>query len=81
MTAPDDMTWAEKVVVYTARSLTSRGVKAFRAMKRETGITPEEYAKAKASSIAKGFLNKRGAITPKGSNTVDDLSRFPSRPA
>jgi hypothetical protein len=49
--------------------------------RRHTGISPERYEAAKASRIARKFLNKAGAVTTAGRNArpATDLSRLMDR--
>lgn len=72
--APDEVAWAEKVVLSATRSLKSSyaGIKdyRFREALRDTGITRVEWDEAKASLIQKGMLNNAGAITDKGKNAI-----------
>ena len=72
--APDEVTWAEKVVLSATRSLKSSyaGIKdyRFREALQDTGITRVEWDGAKASLIQKGMLNNAGAITDKGKNAI-----------
>lgn len=72
--APDETPWTEKVVLSATRSLKSSyaGIKDYRLREaiRETGITKDEWDKAKESLIQKGMLNKAGAITDKGRNAI-----------
>jgi len=72
--APDDVTWAEKVVLAATIGLKSSyaGIKdyRFREALQDTGITRVEWDGAKASLIQKGMLNNAGAITDKGKNAI-----------
>lgn len=72
--APDEVTWAEKVVLSATRSLKSSyaGIKdyRFREALRDTSITRVEWDIAKASLIQKGMLNNAGSITDKGKNVI-----------
>lgn len=64
----------EKIVLAATRSLKSSygGVKNLRYVEahRITGITTEEWEKAKASLIKLKLLNKAGAITANGRNAI-----------
>jgi hypothetical protein len=71
---PDEVSWAEKVVLSATRSLKSSyaGIKDYRFQEalKDTGITKPEWDQAKETLIRKGFLNKSGAITDKGRNAI-----------
>ena len=72
--APDEVPWAEKVVLSATRSLKSSyaGIKdyRFREALKDTGITKPEWDQAKEALIKKGLLNKAGAITDTGRNAI-----------
>jgi hypothetical protein len=64
----------EEIVLHATAGLKSSygGIKDFRmseAMK-ETGIAAADYLSAKEALIARGLLDKRGAITPMGRNAI-----------
>jgi len=67
-----EMPWEEKTVLIFTASLKSSyaGIKNYRYHEahRESGITLAEWEAAKVSLIAKGYLNKAGAITVDGRN-------------
>jgi hypothetical protein len=71
---PDEVSWAEKVVLSATRSLKSSyaGVKdyRFREALKDTGITKAEWDAAKESLIKKKMLNAAGAITNDGKNAI-----------
>ena len=73
--APEALTWAEKVVLVATRSLKSSYMNIsnyrFHEARGQTGITADEWEKSKASLIARGLLNRAGAITPKGRNALE----------
>lgn len=77
-----ELTREQKIVLIATRSLKSsyNGIANYRfsEAKRETGITLEQYNNAKTQLIADGYLNKAGAITPKGKNSIgfDSLYMF-----
>lgn len=68
------LSWEERVVLAASRSLKSSyaGIKEYRKHEAgaKTGILPAEYDNAKLSLIEKGMLNKAGAITNEGRNTI-----------
>lgn len=70
--APAELTADEKSVLKYSKSLKASygGVSNYRfhEANRETGITAEAWDAAKASLQAKGYLDKRGAVTIKGRN-------------
>ncbi len=75
----------EEIVLVATRSLKSSygGIKNYRfhSANEKTGITPDRWRAARDSLIGGGYLNKRGAITPKGRNAIAhlgtrDLSQF-----
>ena len=76
--APGSLSWAETVVLYATRSLKSSyaGVSDYRRKEamEDTGISNDEYSAAKAALIDGKYLNKAGAITPKGKNAYDGFS-------
>ena len=80
--SPDEVSWAEKVVLSATRSYKSSyaGAKDYRFQEalRYTGITKQEWDAAKQSLIQKGMLNKAGAITNSGRNAIGrvDLSQL-----
>ena len=71
---PVELTDDEKLVLTKTRGLKSSyaGVSNYRfvSAQRETGITAERWEAAKASCIARGLLNRAGAITDAGRNVV-----------
>lgn len=66
----------EKIVLAATAGLKASygGIPNFRFTQasRATGITLEQWDAAKTACIAAGYLNKAGAITPKGRNAVGD---------
>ncbi len=74
----EEVSWAEKVVLCATRSYKSSyaGIKdyRFREALQETGITREEWEKAKENLIQNGLLNKAGAITDKGRNAIGNTN-------
>jgi hypothetical protein len=72
--APEEVSLDEEIVLEATSSLKSSygGVKNLRFVEanRYTGISEEEWNVAKMSLIQKKFLNKAGAITPKGRNAI-----------
>lgn len=72
--APNETTWAEKVVLSATRGLKSSygGIKdyRFREALSQTGITKAEWDAAKESLIQKKMLNKAGAIQNSGRNAI-----------
>jgi hypothetical protein len=78
--APDEVTWAEKVVLAATRGLKSSyaGIKdyRFREALKDTGITRVEWDQAKESLIQKGMLNKAGAIQDKGKNAIGHMDLY-----
>lgn len=83
--APEELPWAEKVVLAATRSFKSsymgrdRRDMANREMENifakdlgSTHISKQEWDAAKQSLIQKGMLNKAGAITDKGRNAIGD---------
>lgn len=74
--AKAEMSWAEMVVLVATRSLKSSygGRTRFDEAKSDTGITLAEWDAAKASLIARGMLNKAGAITTEGKNAAGSKS-------
>lgn len=76
--APAELTWAEKVVLVATRSLKSSyaGISDYRFVEanRETGITRLDWDTAKQALIARGMLNKQGAIQISGKNAVGSTS-------
>jgi len=76
--APDEVTWAEKVVLSATRSYKSSyaGIKDYRFHEalKDTGIKKSEWDEAKQNLIQKGFLNKAGAITDKGKNAIGNTN-------
>lgn len=74
--APQKVSLDEEIVLEATSSLKSSygGVKNLRFVeaRRYTGISEEDWNKAKMSLIQKKLLNKAGAITPKGRNTISD---------
>ena len=78
--APDDVTWAEKVVLAATIGLKSSyaGIKdyRFREALQDTGITRVEWEQAKESLIQKGMLNKAGAIQDKGKNAIGNIRLY-----
>lgn len=73
---PVDLIWEERVVLYASGHLKSShgGIPNLRLVesRKKTGITIPAYDMAKHSLIQKGFLDKRGAITIKGRNIMDE---------
>jgi len=71
---PDEVSWAEKVVLSATRSLKSSyaGIKdyRFREALKDTGITKQEWDAAKESLVQKKMLNAAGAITNDGKNAI-----------
>lgn len=73
-----ELSRAEKIVLVATRSYKSsyagdsmiRYHEAF----RQTGITLADWQNAQADCIAKGLLNKRGAITVSGKNAIEGIS-------
>jgi len=82
----DEVSWAEKVVLSATRSFKSSyaGIKDYRFHEalKDTGINKQEWDDAKKSLIDKGMLNKAGAITDKGRNTIGrtDLRDLKDKP-
>jgi hypothetical protein len=79
--APVELTWEERVVLAATKSLKSSyaGISDYRYHEahRETRITRAEYDAAKGSLIARGMLNKAGAVTVAGKNAKSgDLWRL-----
>lgn len=72
--APTELTWEEKVVLSSIRSLKSsyNGIANYRQTKaiEATGIDATAYDAAKLALIGKGMLNKSGAITDAGKNAI-----------
>lgn len=72
--APIDLTREQKIVLIATRAYKSSyaGISDYRFVEaqRETGITRAQWDEAKASLIARGMLNKAGAITVDGKNAV-----------
>ena len=70
----NEISWEEKVVLSATRSLKSSyaGIPNYRFYEahRDTGITEQEWNVAKSNLISKGMLNKAGAITNSGRNTI-----------
>ena len=68
----------EKIVlIYTATLKSSYGRSKsyrFHSANKEQGISLQEWNKAKTDLIAKGFLNKVGAITSTGKNSISHFS-------
>jgi hypothetical protein len=75
----------EKIVLVATRSLKSsyagQSNYRFSEANRMTGITASEYEAAKTSLVAAGFLNKAGAITPKGRNAAGTQDLYQLRSA
>ena len=78
LTNQADLTFDERTVLVATRSL-----KSFARLKQAqyyTGITEQRYEAAKTSLIARGFLNRQGAITTEGKNQAggyqNDLYRL-----
>jgi hypothetical protein len=71
----EELTQFDKIVLAATRGLKSSyaGIPDYRFSEaaKETGITKDEWQKAKENMINKGYLNKAGAITPKGRNVGD----------
>lgn len=79
-----DLTDDEKTVLVYTKSLKSsyNGISNFRYHEahRRTNITLEQWDAAKASLIAKGLLNKAGALTNEGRNVAEPLRKgMPSK--
>ena len=76
----DKITWPEKVVLSATRGLKSSygGVKNYRFKEAQsiTGITEEEYEKAKSDLIQRKLLNAAGAITPEGRNAIGQKTLY-----
>lgn len=74
LAAPVELTGGERTVLsYTAKLKPSyAGISNYRfhEANRDTGIQPAEWEASKASLIAKGLLNKAGAITDNGRNAL-----------
>lgn len=71
----DDPTWEERVVLHATGYKNSYGGEKnvrFTEARRGTGISQEAYDKAKTSCQAKGWLDKRGAITAVGKTVRGD---------
>lgn len=71
--APTALSWTEKVVLASTRSVKSSyaGIKDYRFHEAQTtGITREEWDAAKAALIARKLLNNAGAITVDGRNAI-----------
>jgi hypothetical protein len=70
-----ELTWPQSVVLVATKSLKSsyggRKNIRFTEANERTGITTQEWETAKAECIAKGLLNRAGAITDDGRNTVE----------
>ena len=80
--APTEQLSADESIVlgYTCRYKSSyAGVSNFRyhKAKRDKGITLERWEAAKLACVARGFLNKAGAITPKGRNYAGEPGTSP----
>lgn len=69
-----ELSQQERIVLIATRSLKSSyaGISDYRfhEANRDTGITRQEWETAKADLIAKGMLNKAGAITTSGKNAA-----------
>jgi hypothetical protein len=67
--------WAQSVVLAATRGLKSTyaGIKNYRFHEahERTGITAAEWETAKSDCIAKGLLNRAGAITDDGRNAIE----------
>ena len=77
-----DLTWAERVVLKSTGYKSSyNGVSNYRETiaREESGISSGEYQTAKAALIARGLLNKAGAITTDGKNAAPYTSMWPKR--
>lgn len=72
--APAETTREQKIVLSATRSLKSSyaGIKDYRfnQAREYTGISREAWEQAKGELIAKGLLNKAGAITDEGRNVI-----------
>jgi len=70
----------EKIVLVFTRSFkpSYNGITNYRYHEahRETGITEEEWNAAKADSISKGWMDKRGALTIEGKNIAGKTPRY-----
>lgn len=70
----DNLTEDQKIVLEYTRSYKSSygGISNYRFHEASgcTGITSERWGVAKDEMIAGGYLNKQGAITPKGRNAI-----------
>lgn len=75
LAAPQELTWAEKVVLVATRSLKSSYMGdsniRFHESEKTTGIKESEWNEAKLNLINQGLLNRAGAITPKGRNAIE----------
>jgi hypothetical protein len=75
-----EITDHEKTVLFYTRSLKSSygGISNYRfyTAHKEKGITLEAWEETKASLIAKGMLDKRGALTMDGRNAIGKTTRW-----
>lgn len=72
--APEEVSLDEKIVLeatahYKNSYAGEKNIR-FKRAKSDTGISSEEWEAAKSLLIKKKFLNKAGAITPKGRNAI-----------
>lgn len=72
--APVDLTWIEKVVLSATRGLKSFA--RYDGAQRDCGVTRAEFDAAKPGLIARGFLNKAGAITNEGRNAIGSVELY-----
>jgi len=74
---PQELTEDEITVLLYTRSLKSSyaGIKNYRFYEahNRTGITSEQWEKAKENCIRKRLLRKNGSITPKGRNAISGM--------
>lgn len=78
--APVELEWAEQVVLSATRGLKSSyaGIKNYRfhEARQQTGIEASQWEAAKSNLIARGMLNKAGAITDSGRNAIGTKQLF-----
>ncbi len=78
--APAELTFNERVVLVATRSLKSSyaGISDYRfhSAKEDTGITRADWDTAKSALIARGLLNKAGAITVSGKNAAGNADMY-----
>ena len=73
-----ELSWEHKVVLTATISLKSSyaGISNYRYIEahRTTGITKDEWEKAKSELTSLGLLDARGAITVKGKNSISSIA-------